>query len=76
MEEKIKNAIYSIYRQYGEDKTSDYPLRESRILNLCMNDLASHPGVEKELDTEDKVRYFVMQTILSDIPLKGVTRLC
>ena len=80
MEEKIKAEIYGIFRQYGADKTSDYPLKEARILTRCMNEIASHPWLEKELlknEAEAKVaiHHFVMQMILEDLPIQKVDSL-
>lgn len=76
MEEKIRDAVCVIYRGYGAGKSADYPLRENRITTLCMNDMASHPGLEEMLDSNDKIRYFVIQTILFDIPTEEIKRLC
>lgn len=75
MEERIRSIIYSIFRKYGSDKRSDTQFRIERILTLCMNDIACHPGLEPELDTEEKTRYFIMQTILDDISVARIKRL-
>ena len=76
MEEKIRDAVCVIYRGYGAGKSSDYPLRENRITILCMNDIASHPGLEELLDSDNTIRYYVMQTILYDVPTEEIKRLC
>lgn len=75
MEKSLKSTISAIFRMYGADKAIDANLRQERILNLCMNELSSHPLLEKELDTNDKIKYFVMQTILYDISFDKVNRL-
>ena len=76
MEEKIRNTVCVIYRGYGAGKSSDYPLRENRLTTLCMNDIASHPDLEELLDSDSKIRYYVMQTILYDVPTEEIKRLC
>ena len=68
MEKKLKSTIAGIFRMYGADKASDAKFRKDRILSLCMNDIKSNPELEKELDTSKKIKYFVIQTILYDIP--------
>ena len=70
MEEKIKAVIAGIFRQYGCDRATDAPAKKDRILRLCMEDLLEFPDLEKELDAGVKIHYFVMQTILSDIPAR------
>ena len=76
MEKKIKSMVSNIFRLYGSDKSFDSTFKEDRIVTLCMNELASHPMLEKELDTDKKIHYFVMQMILDDISLEKIERIC
>ena len=68
MEKRIKTEIYTIFRKFGCDKLHDYQLKENRILTRCMDELTSHPGLEKELGTTKGIlHYFVMQMILETV---------
>ena len=75
MEKKIESLIWVLFRQYGCDKSFKAVLQVDRILTRCMNELASHPTLEKELDTGKTLHYFVMQIILEDASMEKVERI-
>lgn len=75
MEEKIKSTISNIFRIYGSDKSFIAPFQQDRILTRCMNEISSYPNLEKELDDNKKIRYFIMQMILDDLKTEAVERI-
>lgn len=76
MKEKIQNTICGIFRMYGCDKTVESQMQQDRLLIRCMNELSSHPGIEKKLTDEVSFKCFVMQTLLEDAKTEQVTPLC
>lgn len=75
MEKKVRNIIKALFRKYGVDKGVENNMRMERIVNLCMNDIACHPGLEAELCDPRSLTYFVKQTILFSLPISKIEKL-
>ena len=73
MKDKLISAIKQFEREY-DAKLDEFQIE--RIVNLCLNDLACHPSLEKQLIDIQDIRFFVIQTILNDISRSEVKKLC
>lgn len=72
MEKKIRRAIKSLYKKY---EVKQDILQEEHILNLCLNDIASHPNIEKMLKSTRTIKIYIMQIILEDVSRNEIKRI-
>ena len=72
MEEKLKATISYLFGKYDIRRGNENRIRMENVFAMCMNDINSHPCLIEGLDTQDKIEFFVIQTILLMVPLEEV----
>ena len=64
MENRIQATISYIFGKYDVRKGVEGRVRMENVFNVCMRDIESHPALVVALDSQEKIEFFVMQTII------------
>ena len=72
MEEKLRATISYLFGKYDIRRGNENHIRMENVFTMCMNDINSHPCLIEGLDAQEKIEFFVTQTIFGMIPLEEV----
>ena len=64
MEEKLKGIISRIFGKYDMRLGEDNKKRMQKVLEFCMEDIRIHPALERELNSNKKLEFFVIQSLI------------
>lgn len=64
MEEKLKGIISRIFGKYDMRLGEDNKKRMQKVLEFCMEDIRIHPALECELNSNIKLEFFVIQSLI------------
>lgn len=68
MKNKIESTISYLYGKYDLRKGDVNRAKMDNVLRACMEDIEKHPFIADALDSQKKIEFFVMQTILGMVP--------
>lgn len=64
MEEKLEGMISYIFGKYDMRRGEDNKKRMQKVLEFCMEDIRIHPALEHELDSNEKLEFFIIQSLI------------
>lgn len=64
MEEKLEGMISYIFGKYDMRRGEDNKNRMQKVLEFCMEDIRIHPALERELDSNEKLEFFIIQSLI------------
>lgn len=64
MEEKLEGMISYIFGKYDMRRGEDNKNRMQKVLESCMEDIRIHPALERELDSNEKLEFFIIQSLI------------
>ena len=60
---RIEEIVWYLFRKY-DVKNCGYEEKIQNIVDYCMDDLQKHPDLKDALDTNARIEFFVLQSIL------------
>ncbi len=64
MEEKLKGMISYVFGKYDMRLGEDNKNRMQKVLEFCMDDIRIHPALERELNSNKKLEFFIIQSLI------------
>lgn len=64
MEEKLKGMISRVFGKYDMRLGEDNKNRMQKVLEFCMEDIRMHPALERELNSNEKLEFFIIQSLI------------
>lgn len=64
MKKRLEDMISYVFGKYDMRTGIDNKTRMEKLLQFCLNDIESHPGLEATFDDNDKLEFFVIQSII------------
>lgn len=64
MEEKLEATISYVFGKYDMRKGEDNKNRMQKLLEFCKEDIRMHPALESELNSKEKLEFFIIQSLI------------
>ena len=64
MKKRLEDMISYVFGKYDMRTGIDNKIRMEKLLQFCWGDIESHPGLEAIFDDNDKLEFFVIQSII------------
>lgn len=64
MKERLEGIISRIFGKYDMRLGEDNKKRMQKVLEFCMEDIRIHPALERELNSNEKLEFFVIQSLI------------
>ena len=64
MKKRLEDMISYVFGKYDMRTGIDNKIRMEKLLQFCLGDIESHPGLEAIFDDNDKLEFFVIQSII------------
>lgn len=64
MKEKVEAMISYMFGKYDVRKGENNKLRMQKLTEFCMQDIAEHPILIKELSDKTALEYFIIQSMI------------
>ena len=64
MKKRLEDMISYVFGKYDMRTDVVNKTRMEKLLQFCLDDIESHPGLETIFDDNDKLEFFVIQSII------------
>ena len=64
MKKRLEDMISYVFGKYDMRTGIDNKIRMEKLSQFCWGDIESHPGLEAIFDDNDKLEFFVIQSII------------
>lgn len=64
MKEKLEGMISHVFGKYDMRLGEDNKNRMQKVLEFCMEDIRIHPALEQELNSNEKLEFFIIQSLI------------
>lgn len=64
METRVETVISYLFGKYDMKLGEDNKNRMQKVLEFCMEDIRMHPSLERELDSNEKLEFFIIQSLI------------
>lgn len=64
MKKRLEDMISYVFGKYDMRTDVANKTRMEKLLQFCLDDIESHPGLETIFDDNDKLEFFVIQSII------------
>ena len=68
---EVETMISYVFGKYDMRKGDKNKLRMKKLLKYCMKDITEHPLLKQSLNNRKAMEYFVTQTIIYMMDLRG-----
>lgn len=64
METRVETVISYLFGKYDMRLGEDNKNRMQKVLEFCMEDIRMHPSLERELNSNEKLEFFIIQSLI------------
>lgn len=61
---RIETTISYLFGKYDMRRGEDNKNRMQKVLEFCMEDIRMHPALEQELNSNERLEFFIIQSLI------------